>query len=64
VYVIKTRRDKSGEKSNGVGWNRELEVGLGGRGEISFESRNGTKEKGNGRMFVLIIGLPHNVETT
>lgn len=45
MYVIKTRRDKAREESNGVGWNSELEVGWGGVGEISFESRNGTKER-------------------
>jgi len=60
VYVIKTRRDKAGEESNGVGWNRELEVGW-GRFLLSQEM---AQRRGNGRMFVLIIGLLHNVETT
>lgn len=59
MYVIKTRRDKAGEKSNGVGWNRELEVGGG-----FLLSQEMAQRRGNGRMFVLIIGLLHNVETT
>jgi hypothetical protein len=45
VYVIKTRRDKAGEKCNGVGWNRELERWWGG----FLLSQEMAQSRGNGR---------------
>ena len=49
MYVIKTRRDKAGEKNNGVRRNRELEVDGGGEGKSGFLlSQEMAQRRGNG----------------